>query len=165
MRFRKRNIAVIGAMVAVTIVGCSVATDETGSGSGRPDIRADRETLPAPEEEAAEDTTFDDGRKDMTIKSCKVGDPYDLGDRIIVVDVSFTNDSSKVSDYWAEIEALKPNGDRIEVVSAIVTNVSPGQTVDTGDGDGDEDGVGVNDRVTGLDKCRVLSVDRTAHVR
>ncbi|MET8676581.1 hypothetical protein ABZW18_02995 [Streptomyces sp. NPDC004647] len=112
-----------------------------------------------------EDSVFNDGRADVTIKSCRIGDPYGLGDRLAVADFEIRNASSKVSDYLIQIEVTDPaTGDRKETLTSVVTELAPGQSVDTGNGDGEEDASGTNNTLTGPIRCNVLSADRVASV-
>lgn len=109
------------------------------------------------------DDPFNDGAKDVTIKSCSIGDPYSLGDRVPVVDLAIKNNSSKVSDYFVEVEVTDTaTGDRVEMMLASATAVGPGQTVDTGSGDGEEDPVSGKSQIDAQSvKCQVVSADRT----
>lgn len=100
---------------------------------------------------------------DLTIKTCGLGDPWGLGEQIPMVDVTVTNSSSKVSDYDYEIEVTDSSGNRIETLWGYAENVSPGQTIDTGSGDGEEDPLSSLSRsISGPITCQVLYVDRWA---
>ncbi|MGW0736976.1 hypothetical protein [Streptomyces sp. NPDC002851] len=115
-----------------------------------------------PPTEGSPDSIFDDGRDDVTLKSCRIGDPYGLGNSYAIADLSIKNGSSQVSDYSVRVEVTDAKtGDRRATMFAFAGKVAPGQTVDTGNGDGEEDVNSNPTEITGTIKCSVLSADRT----
>lgn len=74
---------------------------------------------------------------DVTLKSVTVTDDefnsgYHSGEFLPKADLSYTNHSSKTSDYSVEVEFINSKtGDRIEVTYTGADKVAPGQTVDT----------------------------------
>jgi hypothetical protein len=158
VRSIRKLLAVATAALVFSLAGCGAA-HEVGSKNTDQRVTADPEGLATPNE----DSLLDDGRKDVTIKSCKLGDPYGMGDRYVTADLKIRNSSSKVSDYLVEIEVTAiGNGKRLDTLSATATNVAPGQIVDTGKGTGEEDAEGMNDVTADSFQCSILSADRSA---
>lgn len=147
-------------LLALAVAGCG-PVEEVGAEKEGKEVSSGEKQEAYLKEKPAPVDPLNDGQKDMTVKSCAVGDPYGLGESVVVADLSFKNSSSKVSDYVAEIEVTDSNGDRVDLLYGGATNVSPGQTVDTGE----EDGTGLEQNVTGEVKCRVLTVDRQATIK
>lgn len=172
MKKRRIKTATVAGVAATTLLvggvtACNV--EETGS----PKEGQQREQTEHPKEgkkdkeksqEGGSDSTFNDGQKDVTMKSCSVGDPFDLGEQVPVVDLSIKNNSSKVSDYLVEIEVTNSSGKRLETLLASADHVSPGQVVDTGKGDGEEDPPGTR-TISEPIKCQIVNVDRMASVK
>lgn len=147
----------------VLFIGCTVIvslnrTEPVDTRRGTPSIA--RDSVPGDPNPDALDV-YKDGRPDVRIKDCWLGDPLDIGETVLVADLSVKNSSSKVSDYWIEVEGQDAAGNRIDRVIGMATNVAPGQQVDTGKGDGDEDGRGTRHIDHTLDKCKIISADRT----
>lgn len=147
---KKTIIGVATAVAAaIALAGCGTEVGEEKTGQ--------KVTSTAEEQPAQEDVP--QARQDVTLKSCKIGDPYDMGESVVIADVEIKNSAAKVSDFFYSIEATKPDGSRIETLYGSALDVSPGQTVDTGQGDGEEDVSGSED-VSGAVTCQVVSVDR-----
>ncbi|MER6713786.1 hypothetical protein [Streptomyces sp. NPDC000877] len=147
----------------------AVTSEETPTTAPPPQPAPQEETKEALPEETAteeeEDSLFDDGRQDVTLQSCRIGDPYDLGDSVAIADLKIKNSSSKVSDYSIEIEITDAaTGNRLDTLLAGASKVAPGQTVDTGNGDGEEDANGTDKQIHTKIKCSILSADRIASV-
>lgn len=83
--------------------------------------------------------TADKAEGDLKVKTVAIGDAYGIGESLPYADVAVTNSSDTAKTYEYEIEVTDMNGDRIDTLYGTVDNVRPGQTVDTGDGDGEED--------------------------
>ncbi|MGW2343782.1 FxLYD domain-containing protein [Streptomyces sp. NPDC001661] len=71
------------------------------------------------------------------------------------VNVTITNNSSKTSDYWVEVEFLDANGKRIDTGVASENAVAAGQEVDS-------QAVGLEQVPDGTITAKVLTVDRFA---
>lgn len=160
MKSLKIGIATV-AVAAASILGLGACTGGDEVGKTNTDEYVTEGPAETPTEEETSDTGLDDGRSDVTLKSCTIKDPYDMGDKYAVADLKIKNSSKKVSDYLIEIEVSRPNGDRVDTILASASNVAPRQGVDTGNGDGEEDGSTFED-VTGPFRCSIMSADRAA---
>lgn len=134
-----RNIALTVAAVFVALIVIGIATGSGDEDPARPPAsewqegqkesggktkeEAAREKEKA-EKEAAQQKTE---RADLT--SFKIDDRSRYGVSLIYVEWTITNNSSKVSDYMWEWEAVDASGVRIENSTEYVDNVKPGQTV------------------------------------
>lgn len=102
-----------------------------------------------------------DASKDIKLKSCRLGDPYDLGDSLPMADVSIKNPASaKESMHFEyEVEVLDANGDRVELLTGAAEDVRPGQLIDTRDGDEDANSSSDND-VHGKITCEIITAQK-----
>lgn len=141
----KRKIAA-AAVAGVLALGAGAAcTTEDSSPVGRADTEQLEEDiekeLQKQHEKAEEDIGPEQAVGDLKVKKVVIGDAYGIGgESLPYADVAVTNTTDKPKQYEYEIEVMKAsNGDRIDTLYGAVDHVRPGQTVDTGDGDGQED--------------------------
>lgn len=145
--------AVAGVALCAVLTGCG-PENEPITGAGEKTVKSS--DVPAAPVEEAEPDIFGmtDATKEVKVKSCAIGDLYDLGERDLYVDVEVTaaKANTEKMTYNYEVEVLSVQGNRIVTLYGMASDVRPGQTIDTGKGDGEEDsfedGTGAPDKFT-----------------
>ncbi len=139
-------------------LGLDILEEEYGEDVSE-EVRKRLEEQPAQDEYGMWDAT-----KDVKIKSCKLADPYELGDSLPYADISIKAEAlpgheDEALHYEYEVEVLDAKGNRVEVLSSAAEDVRPGTTVDTRDGD--EDAYSSSDNnVYGKITCELISAKK-----
>lgn len=142
----------VAVLVVIGVVGSSLSGGSDSTTSTKPEKKSsqpqEKHSTPNQESQSQPQAPANPAADDVTLKSAVVTDDeynmdYHSGDFYPKADLSFTNHSSKTSDYDVTVEFTNTNtGDRIEVTYAYVESVAPGQTVDTKGSE--EDAIGTN---------------------
>lgn len=168
-KLSRPKVAMISAVATVGILGGIGACTDAASGGGNSEQHHSTQSPPPPPKKTEPPKNngpavdpLNDGVNDVTIKSCRVGDPFGIGEQEAFADLSFRNSSSKTSNYSVTIEAVNPaTGDRVTSMSAYVDKVAPGQRVDTGQpGSGEEDAISLDTGVHNPIQCKITVADR-----
>jgi len=158
--------------IVTVIAAATLSAALTACGSvGRTDApEAPEQTVTAPpapaEVEPVEEETdmfgYADATAEVTLKGCFIADLYDIGERDLTMDVAVKADKANTEKmhYSYQVEVLDPKGDRIAVLWGTASDVRPGQVVDTGKGDGEEDAFEDAAGVKGKFTCALISAEK-----
>ncbi|MGD6745839.1 FxLYD domain-containing protein [Streptomyces sp. BH106] len=143
------------------VAGLAIVGGTIAAASGGEPAEAESKASSSAAKSSESDAKKDDPLSVSSNKTNKPKNDIDLGSVTTdslgsaQVDVTITNNSSKTSDYWVEVEFLDANGKRIDTGVASENAVAAGQEVDT-------QAVGIEQVPDGTITAKVLTVDRFA---
>ncbi|WEB38787.1 hypothetical protein MOV08_05350 [Streptomyces yunnanensis] len=125
--------SLLGVVAGVVVLGAvsacgSLSTAEHAAGTSHTGAGAKSGSTTNDDVVTGSDNTVSDPRKDVTLTSAKIDEPYE-GQGFDKIEYKLVNHSSKRSNYEIDGEVDDPSGNRVADFSDFKNDVKPGQTV------------------------------------